>query len=99
MVSPAAAGRVSRPAAAVTDALGVPVLVGDVVTVVHRGDGVRLADCGRRAAVTGLTRAGNLVLVNPDGYVHDPIAGGRAVRPGCVCVARRDGLPGHQGNV
>lgn len=75
-----------------TDSLGVEILVGDTVTVASWGDGVRLADVGHRFLVTGLSRAKNLT--------HDTdVADGRAVRPGNVLVARRDGTPGHQGNV
>lgn len=80
-----------------TDTLGVTIVPGDTVTVIAYGAPVRLSDTGRRATVAGFTRAGNVVLYggprNPD-----PIANGRAVSPGMLAVARRDGTPGHEGN-
>lgn len=79
------------------DTLGVEIRPGDTVTVTAYGAPIRLTDTGRRATVAGFTRAGNVVLFggarNPD-----PIANGRAVSPGCLAVARRDGEPGHEGN-
>lgn len=81
------------------DTLGVRIMVGDVVTITAWGAPVRLIDTGRRAQITGVNRAGNLILDSaPFGDAHDPIARGRAVRPGYVAVARRDGAPGHEGN-
>lgn len=80
-----------------TDTLGVPVGIGDTVTVTSWGAPVRLVDTGRKAKVVGFTRTGNVVLEDLD-HPHDPIARGRAVRPGYLAVARRDGLPGHEGN-
>ena len=75
------------------DALGVEIQVGDTVTVVHYGYSARLMDTGRRVTVTGFTRAGNVTHDDPK------VANGRALRPGCLAVARRDGEPGHEGNV
>jgi hypothetical protein len=79
-----------------TDTLGVPIVIGDTVTVTAYGSPIRLIDTGRRATVTGFTRTGNVTLLDP---TPDPVARGRAVRPGCLAVARRDGTPGHEGNV
>jgi hypothetical protein len=86
---------------AITDALGVTFEVGDTVTVAGYGYGVRLTDCGRRVTVIGFTRAGN--VVHDGGMAHganplDLVANGRAIRPACILVARRDGEPGHEGN-
>lgn len=79
-----------------TDALGVTIEVGDVVTVIHVGGSVRNADAGRRATVLGFTHAGN-VRVDHRAY-PDGIAARRAISPGCLAVARRDGERGHEGN-
>ncbi len=79
------------------DTLGVVLRTGDNVTVTAWGDSVRLSDTGRRATVTGFTRAGNVCLSAHDTPL-DPIARGRAVSPGCLAVARRDGESGHEGN-
>lgn len=79
-----------------TDTLGVTILAGDTVTVIAWGSPVRLTDTGRRATVTGITRAGNVQLAD-DPY-GDHIARGRAVSPGMLAVARRDGAQGHEGN-
>lgn len=87
----------TKAALVATDALGVTIAVGDTVTVIAYGAPVRLVDTGRKATVAGLTRAGN-VLLEDHNHPHDPIARGRAVRPGYLAVARRDGLPGHEGN-
>jgi len=78
-----------------TDTLGVAIRHGDTVTVTSWGGPVRLIDTGRRAIVVDFTHAGNVVL--SDDYA-DPIARGRAVSPGMLAVARRDGQPGHEGN-
>jgi len=80
------------------DALGVTIVPGDTITVIHVGAPIRLADAGRRALVAGFTPKGNVILF-PTRPVHDIIANGRAVRPSCVAVARRDGAKGHEGNV
>lgn len=85
-------------ATGLTDSLGVEFLIGDTVTVSAWGGSVRLADTGRRAVVTGVTAARNLVLDTLQAFGDDPIANGRSVRPGCLLVARRDGTPGHEGN-
>lgn len=77
------------------DTFGVQIQPGDVVTVIAYGAPVRLVDTGRRATVTGFTHLGNVVLDDPH---SDPIARGRAVRPGLLAVARRDGAQGHEGN-
>jgi hypothetical protein len=71
-----------------TDALGVTLRVGDTVTVLHWGGNVRLSDCGRRAVLRGWNRANFLIL---DGF-------DKGVPTHAVAVARRDGLPGHEGN-
>ena len=79
------------------DALGVTIELGDLVRVIHWGAPVRLVDTGRTAHVGGFTAHGNVILAghNTD---RDPIARGRAVSPGMLAVARRDGVPGHEGN-
>lgn len=83
----------------IKDNLGVEFRVGDTVVVSAWGAPVRLTDTGRRATVIGFTPAGNVRLDGaPFGHAHDPIAGGRAVRPGCLIVARRDGASGYEGN-
>jgi hypothetical protein len=79
------------------DNLGVTFEVGDRVTVVGYGYGVRLADTGRTGIVTGFTRG--RVRLDTVNALGDPIARGKAVHPSCILVARRDGAPGHQGNV
>ena len=79
----------------VRDTLGVPIQVDDVVVVTAWGHPVRLVDTGRRAQVVGFTDRGNVKLENEG---SDPIARGRAVDPGCLAVARRDGQPGYEGN-
>lgn len=78
-----------------TDTLGVTIEVGDTVTVTSWGAPVRLVDTGRRALVVGFTRSGNVHLL---AEYSDAIANGRAVSPGMLAVARRDGQPGHEGN-
>lgn len=78
------------------DTLGVEIEVGDTVLVIGWGGAVRLNDTGLRAKVTGFTPRGNVVL--DCGSNPDPIARGRAVNPGYLAVARRDGTPGHEGN-
>lgn len=75
-----------------TDALGVVVLVGDVVRVTSWGGRVRLIDVGGLATVTGFTPRGGLV------HDSDDIANGQPLRPASVSVCRRDGLSGHEGN-
>lgn len=80
------------------DALGVTIEPGDTVMVIAYGAPVRLIDTGRRAAVLGFTRTGNVQLEDIT-YPHNPIARGLAVRPGTLAVARRDGNPGHEGNL
>ena len=77
------------------DTLGVEIRRGDTVRVTSWGHPVRLIDTGRVATVLGRTSAGNVVLVRDS---DDPIARGRAVSPGMLAVARRDGLDGHEGN-
>lgn len=82
-----------------TDSLGTDILIGDTVVIASWGAPVRLCDTGRRAVVTGVNRAGNLVLDSAaGGNAHDPIANGKGVRPGHCIVARRDGEPGYEGN-
>ena len=79
------------------DGLGVEITAGDAVTVMHYGWAARLIDTGRRVTVTGFTPQGN---VKHDGgnYGADVTANGRAIRPGCLAVNRRDGLPGYEAN-
>lgn len=81
----------------VTDALGATIQRGDTVTVIAWGAPVRLIDTGRRARVVNFTPAGNVILADTH-HPTDPIARGRAVSPGYLAVARRDGKPGHEGN-
>jgi len=76
-----------------TDALDVTIRIGDRVRVISWGGTVRLADCGALAAVTGFTSRGNIEHDSAD------VANGRAIKPGCLAVARRDGANGHEGNV
>jgi hypothetical protein len=78
------------------DTLGVFILPGDTVRVIAWGAPVRVTDVGAVARVVGFTRAGNVRL--DCGSNPDPIARGRAVSPGYLAVARRDGAPGHEGN-
>lgn len=85
----------------IADTLGVDIEVGDILTVVGYGWSVRLSDTGRRVTCTGFTRAGN--VLHDGGMAHganplDLVANARAIRPGCLAVARRDGQPGHEGN-
>jgi hypothetical protein len=80
-----------------TDALGVEIKRGDTVTVIAYGAPVRLIDTGRRARVVNFTPYGNVLLADTHNP-HDPIARGKAVSPGLLAVARRDGQPGHEGN-
>jgi len=93
---PAAPAAPVLPAGTAVDTLGVPVLIGDTVTVTAWGDPVRLVDVGRTARVVAVNRHGRLSL--DCGTDPDPIARGRAVSPGCLAVARRDGKAGHEGN-
>lgn len=79
------------------DGLGVVIRRGDVVTVIAWGAPVRLGDTGRQARVVSFTPAGNVALADTH-YPEDPIARGRAVSPGMLAVARRDGRDGHEGN-
>lgn len=83
---------------AVRDALNVEILPGDTVTVIAYGAPVRLIDTGRRATVSGFTASGNIRLAETGAAAWDPIARGRAVRPGVLAVARRDGAQGYEGN-
>lgn len=80
------------------DSLGVEIREGDTVMVVHHGYGISLNDCGRKVRVVGFTPQGNLKFEDDPSNLYSPTAGGRALRPGCVLVARRDGQPGHEGN-
>jgi hypothetical protein len=80
-----------------TDTLGVTIRPGDTVIVTAWGAPVRLCDTGRKAKVAGFTRAGNVVLF-PERPAYDAIANGRAVSPGMLAVARRDGGNGYEGN-
>ena len=89
--------RDGREAGALVDALGVEIQPGDTVTVIAWGDPVRLTDTGRQARVVSFTPAGNVLLADAH-HPLDPIARGRAVSPGLLAVARRDGRPGHEGN-
>lgn len=79
------------------DTLGVSILIGDTVIVTGWGWAARLGDTGRRAPVTGVTAAGNIV-VDSSAYAPDLIGRGRALNPATVAVARRDGTPGLEGN-
>jgi hypothetical protein len=80
------------------DCLGVVILRGDIVRVTSWGHPVRLTDTGRVARVLGVNSRGRIVLVREGATDPDPIARGRAVDPGMLAVARRDGQPGHEGN-
>lgn len=83
-------------ATAPVDSLGVIIEIGDTVIVNAWGAPVRLIDTGKHARVIAITPRGNLVL---DDLGHpEGIANGKAVRPGYVGVARRDGLSGFEGN-
>lgn len=79
------------------DALGVTIRVGDSVLITSYGYAARLIDTGRTVKVTGFTSAGN-VAHNGGSNGADPVANGRAIRPACVAVLRRDGRKGLEGN-
>lgn len=83
-------------ATAPTDSLGVIIEIGDTIIINAWGAPVRIIDTGKRAKVLEITPRGNLVLDDSD--YSEGIANGRSVRPGYVGVARRDGLPGFEGN-
>lgn len=75
-----------------TDSLGIAILPGDTVRILAYGYGIAKSDTGREVIVTGFTAAGNVK--------HDTdTACGRALRPGCLGVVRRDGNGnGYEGN-
>lgn len=75
------------------DTLGVTIRIGDRARVTSCGWAARLVDCGARVTVTGFTARGNVEHSSAD------VANGRAIKPGCLAVARRDGANGHEGNV
>jgi hypothetical protein len=75
----------------IKDALGVSILVGDVVRVIYHGYGITLPEVGLTAVVVGFSPRRNLVH-------NTTIKNGNALRPDMVAVQRRDGAPGHEGN-
>lgn len=72
-----------------TDCLGIDINSTDTVVVSAWGV-ARLIDCGIRSRVVRINRV-NVVIIDADGRE-------RAVRPSELCVLRRDGEDGLEGN-
>lgn len=71
------------------DRLGVEINLSDTVMVTAWGT-ARLIDTGVKSPVVRINRT-RVVIIDSDGCE-------RAVRPTELCVQRRDGQPGHEGN-